>query len=62
MAAAERRFQLMRERDGATVLRGRWDLVCIELSTGRPRRMPQEFLEAYMAAVVPECIMGTPLI
>jgi acyl-CoA thioester hydrolase len=50
--AMERRFQLVRERDGATVLRGRWDLVCIELSSGRPRRMPQEFLEAYMSVVV----------
>jgi acyl-CoA thioester hydrolase len=50
--AMERRFQLVRERDGATVLRGRWDLVCIELSSGRPRRMPQEFLDAYMSVVV----------
>jgi acyl-CoA thioester hydrolase len=49
--AMERRFQLIRERDGATVLRGRWDLVCIELSSGRPRRMPQEFLDAYMPQV-----------
>jgi len=49
--AMERRFQLVRERDGATVLRGRWDLVCIEISSGRPRRMPQEFLDAYMPAV-----------
>jgi len=47
-----RRFQLVRERDGATVLRGRWDLVCIEISSGRPRRMPQEFLDAYMPVVV----------
>jgi len=50
--AMERRFQLVRERDGATVLRGRWDLVCIELSSGRPRRMPQAFLDAYMSALV----------
>jgi acyl-CoA thioester hydrolase len=49
--AMERRFQLIRERDGATVLRGRWDLVCIELSSGRPRRMPQEFVDAYMPQV-----------
>ena len=48
----ERRFQLIRERDGATVLRGRWDLVCIELSSGRPRRMPQAFIDAYMTVVV----------
>jgi acyl-CoA thioester hydrolase len=50
--AMERRFQLIRERDGATVLRGRWNLVCIELSSGRPRRMPQAFIDAYMPMVV----------
>ncbi len=50
--AMERRFQLVRERDGATVLRGRWELVCIEISSGRPRRMPQEFLDTYMPVVV----------
>jgi len=44
----ERRFQLVRDRDAATVLRGRWDLVCIEMSSGRARRMPQEFLDAYV--------------
>ncbi len=44
----ERRFQLVRESDGATVLRGRWDLVCIEVSSGRARRMPPEFLQAYV--------------
>jgi acyl-CoA thioester hydrolase len=48
----ERRFQLVRASDGATVLRGRWDLVCIEMSSGRARRMPQEFLSAYMTQVV----------
>jgi acyl-CoA thioester hydrolase len=50
--AMERRFQLVRERDGTTVLRGRWDLVCIEVSSGRPRRMPQEFVDTYMSVVV----------
>jgi acyl-CoA thioester hydrolase len=48
----ERRFQLVRDSDGATVLRGRWDLVCIDIAAGKPRRMPQEFLEAYMPAIV----------
>lgn len=48
----ERRFQLVRDSDGVTVLRGRWDLVCIELSSGRPRRMPPEFLAVYMPAIV----------
>ena len=48
----ERRFQLVRDRDQATVLRGRWELVCIELSSGRPRRMPAEFSEIYLPAAV----------
>jgi len=49
----ERRFQLVRDSDGATVLRGRWDLVCIEIGSGRARRMPPEFIAAYVAAIVP---------
>jgi acyl-CoA thioester hydrolase len=48
-----RRFQLLRAHDGATVLRAHWDLVCIEIGTGRPRRMPPDFLAAYMPQVVP---------
>jgi len=43
----ERRFQLLRDRDQATILRGRWELVCIEVSSGRVRRMPPEFLQVY---------------
>jgi len=49
----ERRFQLVRAGDGATVLRGRWELVCIDISGGRPRRMPAEFIDTYMPQVVP---------
>lgn len=51
----ERRFQLIRNRDQATILRGRWDLVCIELSSGQARRMPPEFCDVYLpACIVPE--------
>jgi acyl-CoA thioester hydrolase len=50
--AMQRRFQLLRDRDGATVQRGRWELVCIEMSSGRPRRMPAEFCQVYLAAAV----------
>ncbi len=50
--AMTRAFQIRRDRDGATLLRGRWELVCIELASGRPRRMPPEFVQAYHAAVV----------
>lgn len=48
----ERRFQLIRNRDQATILRGRWELVCIERSSGRARRMPPDFSQAYLAAIV----------
>lgn len=48
----ERRFQLVRAKDGATLLRARWDLVCIEISSGRPKRMPPVFKEIYGAVVV----------
>lgn len=47
----ERRFQLIRDGDQATVLRGRWELVCIEVSSGRARRMPAEFIQAYLPFV-----------
>lgn len=48
----ERRFQLKRASDGVTLVRGRWLLVCIEISSGKARRMPAEFLQAYESAVV----------
>ena len=48
----ERRFQLVRNSDLATVVRGRWELVCIELATGKPKRMPPEFVAVYHAAVI----------
>ena len=52
----ERRFQLVRNSDGVTVLRGRWDLVCIEIGSGRPRRMPREFFEIYLPVGVKQPI------
>jgi len=48
----ERRFQLMRISDGAVLLRARWQLVCIEISSGRPRRMPEVFKRLYGPAVI----------
>lgn len=57
----ERRFQLIRDRDQVTVLRGRWDLVCIEISSGKVRRMPPEFLSEYLPEVRPQLPgQGTP--
>ena len=47
-----RRFQIIRPADGATLLRGAMRFACIEISTGRPRRMPREFIEGYGPAVL----------
>lgn len=43
----ERKFQIIRLTDQATVLRARWQLVCIQVSSGRPRKMPSEIREIY---------------
>ncbi|WP_107870249.1 thioesterase family protein [Pseudoduganella sp. UC29_71] len=48
----ERRFQLIRNSDQATVLRGRWELICVDISTGRARRFPPEFSAIYLPAMV----------
>ncbi len=43
----DRHFQLIRPSDAATLLRAKTTFVCIELSTGKPKRMPPEFVEGY---------------
>ena len=47
----KREFQIIRE-DGATLLRGAMHFACIEISTGKPRRLPKEFIEGYGPAVI----------
>ncbi|AYC33542.1 acyl-CoA thioesterase [Pseudomonas cavernae] len=47
-----RRFQLVRPADATTLLRAQTTFVCIELSSGKPKRMPEEFLEGYGRAVL----------
>ena len=47
-----RRFQVIRIGDGTTLLRARMRFACIELSSGRPRRLPPEFIAGYGPAVL----------
>jgi acyl-CoA thioester hydrolase len=49
----DRRFQLLRPEDGVTLLRAKTTFVCIELSSGKPKRMPAEFVEGYGRALQP---------
>lgn len=48
---ATRRFQIVRRGDGKTVFRADFTYASIDLASGRPRRMPEEFKRAY--AVLP---------
>ena len=48
----QRHFQIVRPADGVTVLRGSMRFACIELSSGRPRRMPGEFISGYGPAIL----------
>lgn len=43
-----RRYQIIRPADKVTVLRGQTHWVCIELGSGKPKRMPAEFADGYL--------------
>lgn len=46
-----RQFQLTRPTDGRTLLRAYTQFACIELSTGKPKRMPALFSDVYQRAL-----------
>lgn len=46
-----RAYQIVRAGDGKTVMRARTHWVCIDLKSGRPKRMPAEFVAAYRPVV-----------
>ncbi|MFK7976467.1 MAG: acyl-CoA thioesterase [Halioglobus sp.] len=48
----KREFQVLRLSDEVTVLRGKMNFACVEMSTGKARRLPPEFIAGYGAAVI----------
>lgn len=42
-----RAYEMRNTKTGAVVFRGRTKFVCIDMKTGRPARMPKEFILAY---------------
>lgn len=46
-----RRFQIVAAKTGKTLVRATVDYVCLMLSTGRPVRMPPDFIERYSPTV-----------
>ncbi|MDE2076584.1 MAG: acyl-CoA thioesterase [Burkholderiales bacterium] len=49
--ALRRQYQFIRPADGATVFRGHSHFLCVEIESGKLRRMAPEFLELYGRAV-----------
>ena len=47
-----RQFQFIRQADGLTMLKARTEFVCIALSSGKPKRMPEIFAQTYGAVVM----------
>lgn len=47
-----RHFQIRRASDGDTLLRAEVRFACIEISTGKPRRLPKEFVNGYGPAII----------
>jgi acyl-CoA thioester hydrolase len=47
-----RQFEIRREQDEALILRGEMEFLCVQMSSGRIRRMPPEFISGYGAAVL----------
>lgn len=43
----KRQLQIICEKTGSTVFRGTLQFVCIEISTGSPKRPPREFIDIY---------------
>jgi acyl-CoA thioester hydrolase len=48
-----RRYQFVRESDGATLFRGATHFVCVEIASGKVRRMLPEFTETYARGLRP---------
>jgi acyl-CoA thioester hydrolase len=46
-----RRLQIVCKKTGATVFRGTLEFVCIEISTGAPKRPPKAFVDIYSPAI-----------
>ncbi len=48
----ERVFQLQRVSDGLTLMRAKTRFICVQLSSGKPRRMPVEYIDGYSSVAL----------
>ena len=47
-----RAYQIIREKDGKTLMRARTRWVCMDIKTGKAKRMPASFVKAYQPVSV----------
>lgn len=47
-----RQFQFIRRNDQTVLLQARTEFVCVTLSSGRPKRMPEQFADIYGRACI----------
>ena len=57
-----RRLQVVCEQTGETVFRGALEFVCIEISSGAPKRPPKEFIDIYGPVIVAAAPATYPLL
>lgn len=48
---SQRQFQIVRAKDHKTVIRAKSFYACIDFKTGRPARMPKEFIDVHNEAM-----------
>jgi acyl-CoA thioester hydrolase len=48
----QRHFQLVDSHSGQAIFRGFWHLACIEISSGRPKKMPPFYVQTYGAVAI----------
>ncbi|MFT6094924.1 MAG: acyl-CoA thioester hydrolase [Pseudohongiellaceae bacterium] len=49
----ERQFQINNLNTGSCIMRAKWWLICVTLSTGKATRFPREFLTCYSGRSLP---------
>jgi len=50
---SQRNYQIIRLSDDKTILRAETDWVSMNIQTGNPQRMPEEFIQCYKPTILP---------
>tara|TARA_B100001179_G_scaffold207375_1_gene171870 strand:+ start:110 stop:571 length:462 start_codon:yes stop_codon:yes gene_type:complete len=50
---SQRNYQIIRLSDDKTILRAETDWVSVNIQTGKPQRMPEEFIQCYKPTILP---------